>query len=126
MVVSICIPYLRGRGKFFAEARRSFTRSFSSSVIDGYKYDPELDIVLNLCALTFHCHVANYPNFGAWYNQTNHAIVRFHEDTGNRPVFINSSTREENVPWTTSSANHTVTKRMRSSGLNRKSFNFRK
>lgn len=62
----------------------------SSSVVENFEYDPEIDIVLYICALAFRRNIANYENFNAWYNSTQ-AMVRFRDDAKDRPVFINSS-----------------------------------
>ncbi|GAA5802784.1 hypothetical protein HPULCUR_008259 [Helicostylum pulchrum] len=51
----------------------------SSSVVENYQYDPEVDIVLYVCALAFRRSIADYESFGAWYNSPQ-ALVRFHAD----------------------------------------------
>lgn len=59
----------------------------SSSVVENYQYDPEVDIVLYVCALAFRRSIADYESFGAWYNSPQ-ALVRFHADAEDRPIFI--------------------------------------
>lgn len=89
--VTITIPHLKGRGHYFSEAQRTFQKTLVSEVIENNIYDPEIDIVLYICALAFRRNVTVYQNFNAWYVQTNHATVQFQEDAANLPVFIRSS-----------------------------------
>ncbi|KAI8049333.1 hypothetical protein BDF21DRAFT_468978 [Thamnidium elegans] len=68
--------------------------------------DPEIDIVLYICALAFRRNIADFENSNAWYNSTQ-ALVRFRADAKDRPVLILSSideTHEGNIPWAPKSA----------------------
>ncbi|KAI9327537.1 hypothetical protein BD770DRAFT_416847 [Pilaira anomala] len=115
ITVVIKIPHLKGRGGYFTDAQRVFRRALVSEVSPDFNYDSEVDVVLYICALV------DYPSLDAWYYDTNESTLRFRDNVGNIPVFINSSideAQERNVPWKSGSAIPFVSNLIRSAGLN--------
>jgi hypothetical protein len=85
----LTIPHLKGRGKYFTEAQRTFKKTFTSSIVQGTEYNSNLDIVLFICTLAFRRGIAEYEDFEQWYSSAQSKLM-LREDCLNLPVFINS------------------------------------
>ncbi|KAG2204665.1 hypothetical protein INT47_011960 [Mucor saturninus] len=118
--VVITIPHLKGRGNYFSESNRTFKKTFTSTLDPEIPYERNLDVALFICALAFRRGITTVATPQEWY-ESNSVLLQLKESRAETPVFTRSSNDQENdnpQPLTSTSAEHTASRRIRDSGLN--------
>ncbi|PHZ09658.1 uncharacterized protein RHIMIDRAFT_315232 [Rhizopus microsporus ATCC 52813] len=120
IILQITIPHLKGRNRFFSEAKRISKKTLKSFLDPNKQYDVHLDATLMIVALAFRRQVAAYDSFEQWWSG-NQALLKIKDEQKEQPVFVNHSYGvSEKTPWSTDAVTHTFARVIRSSGLNRK------
>lgn len=120
ITVVITLPHLKGRGKYFTEAQRTFRKTFTSSYQEGAEYNVNLDVCLFIVALAFRRRITVTEDFGDWY-RSRQALLPFKEEAKQLPVFVNYGFNEANEPdqpLRSDSAEHVTSRKIQAAGLN--------